>query len=56
MATFSVEIIFNGVEVTKSGLKSMIVNSLEQNGYSKEEWQHEGEYFYGDFSIEVNEE
>lgn len=55
MAKFTAEITFNGVDVTESSLKSIIVDSLEQSGYSKEEWQHEGEYFYGDFSIEVTE-
>lgn len=56
MSKFIITLTTNNSDLTESGIKSILTNGLEQSGYSEETWQHEGEYFYGDFSIEVHEE
>ena len=56
MSVFNIRIVFNNEPPSESGLKSMITDALEQAGYSEESWVHEGEYFYGDFSVDVEEQ
>ena len=56
MSKFNIVLRDNSGNFTESSIKSIIVNALEQAGYSEESWQHEGEHLYGDFSIEVLEE
>lgn len=56
MSKFNITLRDNNSNFTESSIKSILVDALEQAGYSEESWQHEGEYFYGDFSVEVSEE
>ncbi len=54
MARFKVDFVFN-TEIEESELMSVIVNALEEKGYSMEAWQQEGDYFYGDYTMEISD-
>ena len=54
MARFKVDFVFN-TEIEESELMSVIVNALEDKGYSLEDWQQEGDYFYGDYTMEISD-